>query len=87
MDLILNNHGFHHIQEEIFINLDYRNILRCQKVCSFWESILKNPVFWLKKCVNLGLGKEHEKLWAKLLKTLKDPSLKDNVTSEQSMQL
>ena len=82
MDLILNNHGFHHILEEIFMNLDYQNILKCQKVCSFWESILKNPVFWLKKCVNLGLGKEHEKLWAKLLKTLKDPSLKENMTSE-----
>ena len=82
MDLILNNHGFHHIFEEIFMNLNYQNILNCQKVCSFWESILKNPVFWLKKCVNLGLGKEHEKLWAKLLKTLKDPSLKENVTSE-----
>ena len=83
MDLILNNHGFHHILEEIFMNLDYQNILKCQKVCSFWESILlKNPVFWLRKCVNLGLGKEHEKLWAKLLKTLKDPNLKENMTSE-----
>ena len=82
MDLIVNNDGFHHILEEIFMDLDYQNILKCQKVCSFWESILKNPVFWLKKCVNLGLGKEHEKLWAKLLKTLKDPSLKENMTSE-----
>ena len=82
MDLVVNNHGFHHILEEIFMNLDHQHLLNCQKVCTFWESILKNPVFWLKKCVNIGLTQEHEKLWAKLLKTLKDPSLKENMTSE-----
>ena len=96
MERITQNPGFHHIAENIFIYLDHETLLKCQKVNKFWEAILQNPTFWLWKCVvewakydpnlpnvhNLpGLSKDHLEKWTKLIQKLKNPSLKQNVTS------
>ena len=97
MERITQNPGFHHIAENIFIYLDHVTLLKCQKVNKFWEAILQNnPSFWLWKCVvewakhdpnlpniyNLpGLSKNHHEKWTKLIQKLKNPELKQNVTS------
>ena len=72
MDFITRNPGLQHIIEEIFMNLDHKNLLKCQEVNLAWESILKNPTFWLDKCVQKGLSNEDKLEWYKWIKTLKN---------------
>ena len=71
MDLITKNPGLQHIIEETFMNLDHENLLKCQQVNLSWKIILKNPTFWLKKCVQKGLSKEDQLEWYKLIQNLK----------------
>ena len=83
MDLISKNPGLQHISEEIFLNLDNENLLKCQKVNKNWEQIINNPTFWLKKCLQHDLTEEDHEDWSKLIKTLKsdDDILKQSVTT------
>ena len=83
MDLLTNNPGLQHISEEIFLNLDNENLLKCQKVNKDWEQIINNPNFWLKKCRQHDLTEEDHEDWSKLIKTLKsdDDILKQSVTT------
>ena len=75
MDFITRNPGLQHIIEEIFMNLDHKNLLKCQEVDLSWEIILKNPTFWLEKCVQKGISNEDQLEWYKLIKTLKNKDL------------
>ena len=82
MDLITTSPGLHHIAERIFANLDHENLLKCQQVNLSWAMILKNPTFWLKKCVQEGLPYEYQLEWYKLIQTLKNKRIYiENVTS------
>ena len=49
------NPGLQHISEQIFLNLNNENLLKCQQVNKDWEQIINNPTFWLKKCVQRRL--------------------------------
>ena len=75
MDLITRNQGLQHISEEIFLNLDQPCLMYCQKVNQFWKKILNNPMFWLKKCVKMGLLKHYHLDWMKLIQSSKDPRI------------
>ena len=81
MDYITNNPGLQYITEEIFVNLNHENLLKCEKVNGIWNNVLSsNPTFWLKACVKKGLisGQDHED-WSKLIQTLKNVLLKKHV--------
>ena len=45
------------IVEIIFLHLNLKDLLTCSAVNTQWNSLLKNPMFWLKKCVQKGLLK------------------------------
>ena len=83
MDLISRNPGLQHISEEIFLNLDHKDILECEKVNAFWKQTLKNPSFWLKKCLQMGIMPESYHMeWSKLIKTTATKeNLKEFVTN------
>ena len=51
---VLNNPD---IVEIIFLHLNLKDLLTCSAVNTLWNSLLKNPMFWLKKCVQKGLLK------------------------------
>jgi len=51
---VLNNPD---IVEIIFLHLNLQDLLTCSGVNTAWNSLLKNPMFWLKKCVQKGLLK------------------------------
>ena len=52
---VLNNPD---IVEIIFLHLNLQDLLICSGVNTAWNSLLKNPMFWLKKCVQKGLLKK-----------------------------
>ena len=86
MDFISKNPGLQHISEEIFLNLDHKSLLNCQKVNHFWENTLNdNPLFWLKKCLRIGLSKEVEPKWIELIRTSKTENQKIIVSSTLKM--
>ena len=86
MDFISKNPGLQHISEEIFLNLDHKSLLNCQKVNHFWEKTLNNnPSFWLKKCLRIGLSKEVEPKWIELIRTSKTENQKKIVSSTLNM--
>ena len=81
MDLITKSPGLQHIAELIFLNLDYNKLEECQKVDDFWKKILSGSLFWLKKCVQIGLSEQHHLEWTKLIQQPKNPQTDKVVTS------
>ena len=82
MDFITKNPGLQHVAEEIFMNLDYNNVLKSKTVNQYWYLILVNPTFWLKKCLRNGfLSNECKMEWTKLIQTLKSQIYKEKVTT------
>ena len=65
MDLITRTPGLIHIAEQIFTNLDRKELLQCQKVNEYWAIILRNPWFWYHRMTqnNTLLSEEHQKEW------------------------
>ena len=80
MDLITKSPGLQHIAELIFLNLDYNKLEECQKVDDFWKKILSGSLFWLKKCVQIGLSEQHHLEWTKLIQQPKNPQTDKVVT-------
>ena len=81
MDLITRTPGLVHIAEQIFSNLDRRNLLQCQKVNEYWASILRNPWFWYKRMSqSTTLSQEHQKEWMKFCEKLSKLNLTNDMT-------
>ena len=72
MEHLVRNPGLQHISEKIFMSLDHESLSNCQKVNMAWKTQLENPFFWLKKCIQNGLLKEHQDDWLNIVKTLKN---------------
>ena len=49
MEQIVNNQAFEHIVEKIFLPLKYEDLVAWELVSKSAGTILKNPLFWLKK--------------------------------------
>jgi hypothetical protein len=47
-----------------------------------WKTQLENPFFWLKKCIQNGLLKEHQDDWLNIVKTLKNSEFSSLLTSK-----
>ena len=67
MEVIIQNPGLQHIVEEIFLHLDFKDILNCSLVNRSCRNILRNPIIWLKKCLKNGLLKKHHGAWARAI--------------------
>ena len=80
MDFVTKVPGLHHISEQIFLELDHETISICQKVNAFWKTILDNPMFWLKKCLEHGLPAEYYLEWTKLIQEPKERRVEGDVT-------
>ena len=67
MDQIIQNPGFHHITENFFLNLPFKDIMACQLVNRSSKEILANPIFWIKKWGLKGLSKKNQDDWVKAI--------------------
>ena len=86
MEQIVNNQAFEHIVEKIFLPLKYEDLIACELVNKMAGTILKNPLFWLKKWKLEGLSKENEEIWNKALRLTKDSELKTNIISSYTLE-
>ena len=67
MELLTNNPGFQHVAEEIFQNLNSKNLKKCTCVNDRWENIINNPSFYLKKCLQFGILEKYANEWKKAI--------------------
>ena len=82
MDLITRSQGLRHIAEQIFLNLDKNDLLRCQEVNEYWASILRDPWLWYRKKIqNTKLTQEHQKEWMNSCERLSTLNLTKDITS------
>ena len=80
LDQIVINPGLQHIIEMIFFNLDYKDLKNCNLVNAAINTILINPIFWLKKwSFNRGLSKKNQSEWIKALELTKNTNFERNV--------
>ena len=75
METILNNSGFQHLAEKIFLPLNYEDLTACCQINRSSKIILVNPMFWLKKFITRGLPKKNQKDWTESIQSLKNTYL------------
>ena len=69
MEKIINNPGLQHLAENIFLNLSYADLKKCQLINQSISQILDNPMFWIKELFRKGLSKENQKEWIKAIQS------------------
>ena len=67
MEKIINNPGLQHLAENIFLNLNYEDLKKCQLINQSTKDILENPLFWIKKLI----PKENQNDWIKAIQSAK----------------
>ena len=55
MEKILNNPGFQHLAENIFLNLSSTDLKKCQLINQWASQLLENPKFWINTNVSIVL--------------------------------
>ena len=79
MEEIINNPGFQHITEKIFLPLKCKDLLAYELTNKSSNDILNNPLFWLKKLISTGLSKKNQEDWIIAFKLTKGTSLQRNI--------
>ena len=54
MEFLTNNPGLQHVAEEIFLNLDPKDLKKCELVNERWENVIKNPSFLVRNLIQFG---------------------------------
>ena len=75
----INIPGLQHLAENIFLSLNYDDLMSCQTISKSSKAILDNPMFWLKKFIKRGLSKKNQKDWKKAIQMTKNTKLENNV--------
>ena len=63
MEKIIKNPGLQHLAEDIFLNLNYSDLNKCQLINQSTNQILDNPMFWIRELIKKGLSKENQDDW------------------------
>ena len=83
MDNLTKNPGLQHIAEEILLNLNYFDILKCSQVNESWKTILDKPHFWLQKHAQKPTFK-NKSAWKKLVQLTSQTDLEKKLTQDLS---
>ena len=63
--------GLQHLAENIFLNLNYRDLKACGSVKrnfqQFLDQRIENSLFWMKKFVRGGMSKKNETNWTEMI--------------------
>ena len=82
MENIINNPGLQHLNENIFLNLNYEDLKKCQFINQSTKDIWKYPMFWIK-CIQKSLTKsDEEKIILYLKCNLKRGMALENIIGE-----
>ena len=79
LENFLNNPGLQHLAENIFLNLNYKDLDACQLVNRSSKSILGNPKFWLSKFIQIGMSKNIQNDWIKAIQIAKETDFERNI--------
>ena len=79
MEKIINNTGFQHLVEKVFLNLKHQELEICAVINQSSKQILDNPMFWLKKYVSKGMSKKNETDWTKAIQSVKRNDNKNHI--------
>ena len=63
MEKIIKNPGLQHLAKNIFSNLNYSELKKCQLINQSTSQILDNPMFWIRELIQKGLSKENQNDW------------------------
>ena len=75
----LNIPGLQHLAENIFMSLNYGDLMSCQLINRSSKVILDNPMFWLKKFVRRGISRKNKMDWHKAIKLTRNTNLETNI--------
>ena len=80
IEQIINNPCLQHIIENIFLNLNYKDLMACKLVNKSCKQILDNPMFWLKMWRSRrGLSKKNYAAWSNAIQITRGTNLEENV--------
>ena len=69
MEKIINNPGLQHVAENVFLNLNYEDLKKCQLINQYASQILDNPMLWIKALIQNGLSKENQNDWIEAIQS------------------
>ena len=73
------NPGLQHVAENIFSNLNYKDITACQLINRSSKLILDNSKFLLKKFVQNGMSKKNQNDWIKAIQLTQNTKFERNI--------
>ena len=79
MEKIINNPGLQHLSENIFWNLSYEDLQKCQTLNQFCKEILESPLFWLKIFIRRGMSEQNQMNWLKAIQISKNTHMEKYV--------
>ena len=73
------NPGLQHMAENIFSNLNYKDITACQLINRSSKLILDNSKFLLKKFIQNGMSKKNQNDWIKAIQLTRNTKFERNI--------
>ena len=73
------NPGLQHMAENIFSNLNYKDITACQLINRSSKLILSNSKFLLKKFIQNGMSKKNQNDWIKAIQLTQNTKFERNI--------
>ena len=64
MEKIIKNPGLQHLAENIFLNLNYANLKKCELINQSACQILNNQILWIRE-----LSEENQKEWIEAIQS------------------
>ena len=81
MEKIINNPGLQHLAENIFLNLNYEDLKKCQLINQSASQILDNPMLWIRELIQNGLSKKNQKDWFEAIQLETNPVKKKHIAA------
>ena len=71
LEKFINIPGLQHLAENVFLNLNYRDLEACGLVKGsfqyFLDQLMANPLFFLEKFIRGGMSKKNEMDWTEII--------------------
>ena len=80
LEILIENPGLKHLAENIFLHLNYKDLISFQIINRSSKVFLDNSRFWLKKLVQRGLSKQNEIKWIDAIQITKNTDFERNIS-------
>ena len=85
LEKFINIPGLQHLAENIFMNLNYRDLEAFGSVKGnfqhFLDQLMENPLFWMKKFVRGGMSKKNETNWIEMIQMTRGTKIWKHILS------